>query len=249
MSDALVRYERVETESGAHAAVTLDSDHNRNALSSQLLAELLAALERAAQDDVGAVLLAADGKAFCAGADLKEAYRDGMDKSARELATVLRAIVALPKPVVAKVHGAARAGGLGLVAACDVAVAADHVTYAFTEARLGLAPAVISLVVLPRMTPRAVSRTFLTAASFDAAEAVASGLITAAVPAAELDAAVAGVLADLGQADPQGAAATKRLVNADALAYLDAHVEEMVALSAELFSSDAARRHLAQFLG
>ena len=249
MSEALVRYERVESEAGPYAAVTLDSDHNRNALSSQLLGELLAALDRAAQDDVRAVLLAADGKAFCAGADLKEAYRDGMDKSARELATVLRAIVALPKPVVAKVHGAARAGGLGLVAACDIAVAADHVTYAFTEARLGLTPAVISLVVLPRMTPRTASRTFLTAASFDAAEAVASGLITEAVSADGLDAAVDRVLAELAQADPQGAEATKRLVNADVLAYLDAHVDDMVTLSAELFSSDAAREHLAQFLG
>lgn len=243
----LVAYERVETAAGAYAEILLDSDRNRNALSAQLVTDLCDALDRAGSDDVRAVLLGARGKAFCAGADLAEAFRDGMEKASRALAAVMRQIMALPLPVVARVHGTARAGGLGLVAAADVAIAADHVVYAFTEARLGLAPAIISLTALPRMDPRFAGLSFLTAAEFDGACAKESGLVTDVVPAAELDARVERVLADLLAAEPQGVAATKAVLNADALNRFDAKVDEMVALSARLFGSDTARAHLSAF--
>lgn len=231
-----------------YARITLDAPRRRNALSAALLDELRAALDRAAHDDVHAVVLAASGPAFCSGADLTEALADGMTASARRLADVLRDLLALPKPVVARVHGPVRAGGIGLVAACDVAVSADHITYAFTEARLALAPAVISLAVLPRLAPRAAQRTFLTGAQFTAAEAAQWGLVTSAVPADGLDAEVDAVLDGLAAADPQGLAATKELLNADTLARFDARVDDVVTSSADLFASPRARAAMEKLL-
>lgn len=230
-----------------YARLTLDGPR-RNALSGALLDQLEAALDRAAHDDVHAVLLAAAGPAFCSGADLTEALDVGMESSARRLAEVLRAILAAPLPVVARVHGPVRAGGIGLVAACDVAISADTIGYAFTEARLALAPAVISLAVLPRMAPRAASRTFLTGAPFTAAEAAAHGLVTDAVPPETLDDAVDAVLADLAAAHPQGLAATKALLNTDLLDRFDAHVDDVVAASAGLFASEPARTAMQRLL-
>ncbi|MGW2090715.1 enoyl-CoA hydratase-related protein [Promicromonospora sukumoe] len=232
----------------AYARITLDAPRRRNALSLALLDELRAALDRAAHDDVRAVVLAASGSAFCSGADLTEALADGMSVSARRLAEVLRDLLALPKPVVARVHGPVRAGGIGLVAACDVAISADQITYAFTEARLALAPAVISLAVLPRMAPRAASRTFLTGAQFTAAEAADWGLVTRAVPLDDLDAEVDVVLHGLAAADPQGLAATKALLNADTLARFDAQVDDVVDASARLFASAPARAAMERLL-
>lgn len=232
----------------AYARITLDAPRRRNALSLALLDELRAALDRAVHDDVRAVVLAASGPAFCSGADLTEALAEGMTVSARRLADVLRDLLTLPKPVVARVHGPVRAGGIGLVAACDVAVSADQITYAFTEARLALAPAVISLAVLPRMTPRAASRTFLTGAPFTAAEAAAWGLVTSTVPLAHLDTEVDAVLAGLAAGDPQGLTATKALLNADTLARFDTHVDDAVTISAELFGSERARAAMAKLL-
>lgn len=232
----------------AYARITLDAPRRRNALSLALLDELRAALDRAAHDDVRAVVLAASGSAFCSGADLTEALADGMTVSARRLAEVLHDLLALPKPVVARVHGPVRAGGIGLVAACDVAISADQITYAFTEARLALAPAVISLAVLPRMTPRAASRTFLTGAQFTAAEAADWGLVTRAVPLDDLDAEVDAVLHGLAAGDPQGLAATKELLNADVLARFDAQVDDVVDASARLFASEPARAAMEKLL-
>lgn len=170
-----------------------------------------------------------------------------MEISARRLAGVLRALLVHPLPVVARIHGPVRAGGLGIVAACDLAIADDTVTYAFTEARLGLTPAVISLSVLPRMTARVARTTFLTAESFDSSIALESGLITHAVPSDRLDQTVDLLVAALATCERQGLAATKRLLNADALAYFDDRMEEMITLSTELFASDVARTHLSKF--
>jgi enoyl-CoA hydratase/methylglutaconyl-CoA hydratase len=248
-----VVYEVVELDgpdgsSVPYARITLDAPERRNALSQALLDQLRAALDRAAIGDVHAVVLGASGPAFCSGADLTEALRDGMTDSARRLAEVLRTVLALPKPVVARVHGPVRAGGIGLVAACDIAITSDDVSYAFTEARLALAPAVISLAVLPRMTPRAASRTFLTGAPFTADEAAAWGLVTQAVPPEDLDRAVDAVLGELAAGDPQGLTATKELLNADVLARFDAHVDQAVTRSAELFGSERGRAAMGRLL-
>jgi len=232
----------------SYARITLDSPERRNALSAALLDQLRAALDRSAHDDVHAVVLAAEGKAFCSGADLTEALRDGMADSARRLAGVLRTLLALPKPVVARVHGPVRAGGIGLVAACDVVISTDTVSYAFTEARLALTPAVISLAVLPRMAPRAASRTFLTGAPFTAAEAADWGLVTRAVAPDDLDREVDAVLAELAAGDPQGLAATKELLNAEVLTRFDARVDDAVTTSARLFGSERARAAMSRLL-
>jgi enoyl-CoA hydratase/methylglutaconyl-CoA hydratase len=159
-----------------------------------------------------------------------------------------RRIVTHPKPVVTRVAGPVRAGGLGIVAASDVVICGDDVTFAFTESRLALAPAVISLTVLPRLTGRAAADTFLTGRTFDAAEAAAMGLVTRAVPAGALDAAVADVCDELQKAHPQGLRETKALLAADLVRRIDEQGEPMALLSARLFGSDAAREAMLAFL-
>ena len=200
MTDELVHLD----VDGDVVTITLDSPHNRNALSRQLVTELLDALATARDDESRVVVIRSADRVFCSGADLKEAGAGGMEEGTRALVELQRRIVAHRKPVVVRLAGPVRAGGLGIVAAADVVVCADDVTFAFTESRLGLAPAVISLTVLPRLTARAASDTFLTGRTFDAAEAVAMGLVTRAVPAADLDAEVDRVCTDLAQAHPQG---------------------------------------------
>ncbi len=246
MSEApLVRYE----VSRSVATITLDSPRNRNALSRALVAQLLEKLHGAGADsEVRAVLLTATGPAFCAGADLSEMTQGSGEQAPAMLLEVLRAIVALPQPVVAKVAGQVRAGGLGIVGACDVAMVAESVKFAFTEARLGLTPAVISLTTLPHLSTRAASRYYLTGEAFDAAEAARIGLITAAVPEGSLDGAVEQVLQTLRASSPQGLRETKRLVTTGLRARLDAEGEAMVALSAQLFGSAEAQEGMLAFL-
>lgn len=228
--------------------VTLDSPHNRNALSRQLVSELFAALGTARDDDSRVVVIRSADRVFCSGADLSEASDGAMEEGARALVEMQRQIVAHPKPVVVRLAGPVRAGGLGIVAAADVAICQDDVTFAFTESRLGLAPAVISLTVLPRLTSRAAADTFLTGRTFDAAEAAAMGLVTRAVPAAALDAAIQATVGELLQAHPQGLAETKALLARDLLARIEAQADDMATLSARLFGSEGAREAMQAFL-
>lgn len=236
------------TQEGEVSTITLDSPHNRNALSRRLVEQLLAALEDAAGQETKVVVLRSADRVFCSGADLKEAAGEGMEQGTRALVELQRRIVTHPKPVVVRLAGPVRAGGLGLVAAADVVVCADDVSFAFTESRLGLAPAVISLTVVPRLTSRAAADTFLSGRTFDAAEAATMGLVTRAVAADLLDAEVERVCADLARAHPQGLRETKALLARDLLARIDAQAEEMSTLSARLFSSDGAREAMTAFL-
>ncbi|MFG2474066.1 enoyl-CoA hydratase family protein [Streptomyces fagopyri] len=225
----------------AVATLTLDSPANRNALSSTLVGELAEKLTRCGEDDdVRAVVLAHTGNTFCAGADL----RDPPDPDA--LVGLLRRIVEVPKPVVARVTGHVRAGGLGLLGACDIAVSSGEATFAFTEVRIGVAPAVISLPLLSRTDPRALARYYLTGERFDAAEAVRTGLLTATGD--DVDAVLAPVLDGLRRASPQGLAETKRLLTAKVLEAFDRDAVALTALSAELFSSVQAREGMTAFL-
>lgn len=228
--------------------ITLDSPHNRNALSRQLVTELFAALEAARSDDSAVVVLRSADRVFCSGADLSEATEGAMEQGTRALVDLQRLIVTHPKPVVVRLAGPVRAGGLGLVASADIAICSDDVTFAFTEARLGVAPAVISLTVLARMTSRAAFDTFLTGRTFGAAEAAAMGLVTRSVPADELDDEIARVCDDLRQAHPQGLAETKALLAREVVARIDAGADDMAALSARLFASDGAREAITAFL-
>ncbi|MEU6339500.1 enoyl-CoA hydratase family protein [Streptomyces sp. NPDC046977] len=212
--------------------LTLDSPANRNALSARMVDELSDALARAGEDPATrAVLLTHTGGTFCAGADLKEATSP---QGPRRMVALLRSVVELPKPVVAKVTGHVRAGGLGLLAACDLSVAGPGAAFAFTEARLGLAPAVISLTVLPRLDARAAARYYLTGEVFDAAEAVRIGLVTA--PEEALD----GILAGLRAGSPQGLAESKALTSAEVLRAFDRNADALAERSARLFGSPEA---------
>ncbi|MFI2368316.1 enoyl-CoA hydratase family protein [Streptomyces sp. NPDC018833] len=221
--------------------LTLDSPDTRNALSARLVDELAEALARCGGDEaVRAVVLTHTGTTFSAGADLKA------PPSPYTFVALLRRIVTLPKPVVARVAGHVRAGGLGLVGACDIAAATAVSDFAFTEVRIGVAPAVISLPLLPRMDPRAAERYYLTGERFDAAEAARSGLLTLA--AADVDEALAPVVEGLRRASPQGLAASKRLVTARVLETFDRDAEDLVQRSASLFASPEAREGMTAFL-
>jgi enoyl-CoA hydratase len=225
---------------GVHT-LSLDSPDTRNALSAALVGELADALDACAKDtEVRAVVLTHTGNTFCAGADL----RDPPDPDA--LVALLRRIVALPKPVVARVTGHVRAGGLGLLAACDIAAAARTATFAFTEVRIGVAPAVISLPVMPRADPRALARYYLTGERFTAPEAVRVGLLTA--EGDDVDAVLEPVLDGLRRAAPQALAETKALLAAKVLETFDRDAAGLTALSARLFASSDAREGMTAFL-
>jgi len=221
--------------------LTLDSPHNRNALSAALVGELADALTDCAKDaDVRAVVLTHTGNTFSAGADLK----DPPDPDA--LVGLLRQIVAVPKPVLARVTGHVRAGGLGLLAACDIGAASTAATFAFTEVRIGVAPAVISLPLLPRTDPRALARYYLTGERFDAAEAARIGLLTATGD--DVDAVLQPVLEGLRKAAPEALAETKRLLTVRVLEAFDRDAADLTALSARLFASAQAREGMTAFL-
>lgn len=248
MTDApaeLVHYD----VSDAVATLTLDSPANRNALSRQLVTELFAHLERAgADDDVRVVLVQSSGKVFCSGADLAEATTEGMEVGARRIVDLQRLVVTLDKPVVTKNLGAVRAGGIGIIAAADIAISAEDATFALTEVKLGLAAAIISLTVHHRMNPRAAALTTLGGEVFSGADAASYGLVTEAVPAGEIDDRVAQVCASLAGGTAQGLRESKRILNADLVARIDARGDEMAQLSARLFASDEAREAMLAFL-
>ncbi|MFI1197621.1 enoyl-CoA hydratase-related protein [Micromonospora sp. NPDC020750] len=245
-SDALVR---VTTARGV-TTLTLNSPHNRNALSTPLMTELLAGLSAAVADDaVRVVVLDHTGPVFCSGADLKEtaaAYAGG-SVPAGMLGDVLAAVWECPKPVVARVAGPARAGGLGLIAAADLAVCAQEATFAFTEVRIGVIPAVISATVLPRLAPRAAAELYLTGDTFDGRRAAEIGLVTTAVPADGLDAAVERVCASLVRGAPQALAGAKALLRRPPAADLAAEIAELAAVSTGYFLSGEGREGVLAF--
>ncbi|MBC8093570.1 MAG: enoyl-CoA hydratase/isomerase family protein [Pseudonocardia sp.] len=235
------------------ATITLDSPANRNALSAQLRRELAAHLDAAIADAAArVVVIGHTGRVFCSGMDLKETrlpageahHRGSGAGDVTEFPGILERIWTSPKPVVARVAGPARAGGVGLVAACDIAVAAHEATFAFSEVRIGVVPAIISVTVLPRLLPRAAHELFLTGETFDATRAVAVGLINSAVPADGLDAEVAryGEMLRLGA--PGAVAATKELLQAGSLTERFA---AMGALSAGFFAGDEGQEGMAAF--
>ena len=231
------------------ATITLDSEHNRNALSKQLVTELAAHLATADADAAAkAILIRSAGTVFCSGADLTEAASGGMVEGATAIVTLQRQIATAQKPVVVELGGPVRAGGLGIVGAADIVIAAESVTFQLTEVRLGLAAAVISISLIPRFTDRAASDLFLTARKFGATEAAEVGLITRAVPDKDLADEVRAVLTDLAKAYPQGLRESKKILNHDLVARIDALGSEVAAKSAELFGSDEAREAMTAFL-
>ncbi|MEU4050215.1 enoyl-CoA hydratase family protein [Streptomyces olivaceus] len=231
----------VRTRARGVETLALDSPHNRNALSAALVGDLAAALTEAGADPgVRAVVLTHTGNTFSAGADLRD------PPAPDALTGLLRQVAEVPKPVIARIAGHVRAGGLGLVAACDIAAASAAATFALTEVRIGVAPAVVSLTLLPRTDPRALARYCLTGERFDAAEAARIGLVTAAGD--DVDAVLEPVLDGVRRASPQGLAETKRLLTARVLEAFDRDAADLTALSARLFASPQAREGMTAFL-
>jgi methylglutaconyl-CoA hydratase len=220
------------------ATLTLDRPDTRNALSTALIARLLDLLAAAVADPaVRVVVLSHAGPAFCSGVDLAEteAARATGEVPAARLGDLLTALWQCPKPVVARVGGPARAGGLGLIAAADIAVCATDATFAFSEVRIGVVPAVISATVLRRLTSRAAAELFLTGEVFDGTRAAHAGLVTAAVPATELDTAVSRYTDALLRAAPGALAGTKALLHRRTP--IAADLAELTALSVTYFHS------------
>jgi methylglutaconyl-CoA hydratase len=245
MSDELVHY----SVAGGTATITLDSPHNRNALSAQLRRELRASLAKARNDDdVRVIVLTHTGRVFCAGMDLKEARgAEADDQGVNEFPAILEQLWNSPKPIVAKLAGSARAGGVGMVAAADIVVAAREATFAFSEVRIGVIPAVISLVVLPRIAPRAAQELLLTGEVFDAERAAAIGLITAAVDAEKLDDEVDRYVRSLALGGPHALAAVKELLTSPKPPTPSAGYAAMNALSAQFFASEEGQEGIAAF--
>ncbi|GAA1744665.1 enoyl-CoA hydratase-related protein [Aeromicrobium alkaliterrae] len=231
------------------ATITLDSEHNRNALSRQLVGELREHLASAEGDtDAKVVVIRSAHRVFCSGADLSEAATGSMEEGARAIVDLQRRLATSVKPVVVVLAGPVRAGGLGIVCAADIVLAGESVTFALTEVRLAVAPAVISLTLLERFSQRAAADLFLTGRTFTSAEAVTAGLVTRTVPDAELEVALAETLADLAKGYPQGFRETKALLNHDLVARIDALGDDVAAQSARLFGSDEAREAMLAFL-
>jgi methylglutaconyl-CoA hydratase len=245
MTDELVHR---ETGDGV-ATITLDSPRNRNALSAQLRRELQDHLDAAVADRaVRVIVLTHTGPVFCSGMDLRESRGASADRQGvNEFPRILRTVWTSPTPVLARLTGPARAGGVGLVAACDLAVAAETATFAFTEVRVGVVPAVIAVTVLPRLLPRAAHELFLTGETFDATRAAAVGLINAAVPDDRLDAEVARYVDMLRRGAPGALAATKALLQHPLPDDLEAAFAAMQELSARHFASAEGQEGMTAF--
>ncbi|WP_424184879.1 enoyl-CoA hydratase family protein [Actinokineospora sp. G85] len=245
MADELVHYD----VSAGVARVTLDSPHNRNALSARLRRELRDHLETATEDPaVRVVVLDHTGPVFCSGMDLKEAGgASSSTQGVTEFPAILESLWTSPKPVVARLAGPARAGGVGIVAAADIAVAADTATFAFTEVRIGVVPAVISVTVLPRLLPRAAHELFLTGETFDAHRAKKIGLINSAVPLAALDEEVDRYTGMLALGGPQALAATKQMLRRAPAPSMAEDFDRMLTLSAGFFASAEGQEGITAF--
>ena len=201
--------------SGGVATITLNSPDNRNALSVEMV-NTIGDHFTAAQDDpsVRVIMFTNVGNTFCAGADLKAAAPGVAQPAARHnFLNILNGMMESPKPVIGRIAGHCTAGGVGLAAACDISIAADDIIVAFTEVRIGVAPAVISVVYLPKLRRADASELFLSGERIAAARAAEVGLFNRAVPRDELDAAVAETLGKVVRGGPNALAASKQLVS------------------------------------
>ncbi len=226
---------------GGVATVTLDSPGNRNALSRALVADLHAALDRAEQPDVRVIVLTHAGPAFCSGADLRERAAEGGSGAldSGPMVRAMRRLTEARQPTVAALHGPVRAGGIGLMAACDLVVVHRAVTFAFTEVRIGVAPAIISVPILQRCPWSALAAPFLTGEAFDASSAQSMGLVTHV--ADDVDQVVGTLVEGVLSGAPGAVAATKRLLRGER------SWEEMQAVSEELFAGAEAAEGMRAF--
>jgi enoyl-CoA hydratase/carnithine racemase len=233
---------RAEVQGGV-GAITLDSQHNRNALSRQLLHELLECLDEC--ESARVIVLRHEGPAFCSGADLKERSDPNAPPDSRPMVEVLERLMDAPSPTIAAVEGAVRAGGNGLVAACDLSVVAPSVTFGLSEVRIGVAPAVISVPILRRVTAGRIATAMLTGEPFGADYAREIGLVTHVTD--DVPATVDALCQAILPGSPRAIAATKRLLRAVPTLDRTTAFAEMRALSDELFRSADAAEGMAAF--
>lgn len=239
------------------ATVTLNRPAIHNAFDEMLIAKLTQTfVELDDERDVRVVVLAGAGRSFCAGADLNWMRRmaafdhDENLRDATALAAMLRALYALSKPTIARVHGAAYGGGVGLIAACDIAIAVPEATFALTEAKLGLIPATIGPYVIEAMGARQARRYFLTAERFTAAEALRIGLVHEVVESPQLDARIDGIIGALRAAGPFAQLECKALIRGVAHRPIDADVISGTAGHiAAVRASPEGKEGVAAFLG
>ena len=255
---AAVRYETIAVDTRESVAlIVLSRPALHNAFNATLIAELTRALEALDRDAaVRAVVLLGDGKSFCAGADLnwmREMAGYGAAENladANALATMLKTLHRLSKPTIARVHGPAYGGGVGLVACCDIAVAAHDATFSFSEAKLGLIPATIAPYVVEAIGPRYARRYFLSAERFTAAEAFRIGLVHDIYPLDELDARINQLLGSLLVAGPRAQDESKALIRAVRAAPIDdATIADTAARIARVRGSEEGKEGVAAFLG
>lgn len=235
------------------ATVTLARPDARNILNGESLGLLLAHLEKATEDDsVRVVVLTGEGRAFCAGADLRGASAGDADGFAaagpQALVNVLTAMLDHPKPIIARVQGHVAGGGNGLVAAADLAVAVENATFAFSEVRVGVAPAVISVVTLRKMAPAHAAELLLTGERVSSTRVLDAGLINAVVPEDALDATVARWVDQLRLGGPEAITRTKELLRSVPTMPMADAFEYTAELSAALFSSAEAAEGMTAFL-
>lgn len=230
------------------AWITLDRAEKRNALSPDMLRDLDAAIDRALEDESArSIVVTGRGPAFCAGADLELGRELASAAGRNPFAAVLEKLQSSPKPVIAAVNGAAFGGGIGLVAAADVAVASKSAVFSFSEVRLGLVPAMISVFVLPKIGPHHARRLFTTGSRFGAGEALDVGLLHRTVDAEELEGAVSQECSAIALGGPEAVAAAKRLAfEMPQLAHGEA-LDRASALFAERVSSAEGREGMAAF--
>jgi len=231
------------TLEGGVATITLDSQPNRNALSRQLLTELHAGIDHAESANARVIVLRHEGPAFCAGADLKE--RSDAPADSRPFVDALERLMDTDRPTIAAVNGAVRAGGIGLMASCDLVVVHDSTTFALTEVRIGVAAAIISVPILARVPAGKIAAAMLTGERFDATEARAIGLVTHV--SADVEATVAELCDGILAGAPRAVAETKRLLHTVPTLDRPEAFEAMRALSDELFAGPDAAKGMAAF--
>lgn len=232
------------------ATITLNQPESKNSLGPDLVLSLCENLEAAVADDaVRVIVLTNNGNTFCAGANLKSATPGVNDGTkSRNFVDIFRLISASPKPVVGRIDGHATGGGVGLTAVCDISVMRDDAKIGFTEVRIGVAPAVISVVCLPKMSKADASELFLTGVRFTPERAAEVGLINRAVSANQLEATVDGFVQDLLKGGPNALAAAKDLIDRVPEMAMAAAFDWTEVRSRELFESDEAQAGIAAFV-
>lgn len=243
----------LEQDERGVATLTLNRPEKHNVISGEMCGELSDAVSRLAADASRVVVLTGAGKSFCAGGDLGwmraqfQASRAERIAEARKLAYMLRDLNTLPKPVIGRINGTAMGGGMGMMAVCDIAIAADTGRFGFTETRLGLIPATISPYVLARMGEGRARRVFMSARVFGPEELLPLGLAARVVPAARLDAATEAEIAPYLQAAPAAVAASKALARRLGPVIDDALIEETIGKLADAWDGPEAQAGIRAF--